>query len=116
MRILIADDDPVVQFLLGSMLGALGHETTAASSGAACLQTLRGGDIPDVIFLDMMLGDMSGSEVMKTIRQELPAPPKIVMVSANPSAETRDLPEQPDFYLEKPFTSAGVAEALEALG
>lgn len=117
MNVLVSDDDPVVQFLLGSMLSSLGHVAAQATSGAECLDYLatHRSELPEVIFLDMMLGDMSGTEVLRTVRQSYSPAPKIIMVSANPVSELRDLDIQPDFYLEKPFTMDSLREVLDAL-
>ncbi len=126
-KIFIADDDPVVRHILSAMLESLGHEVSLAESGTEALSILRdlaqAGDLPEILFLDYQLTDLSGLEVLKDLRgtvssAQLPA----IMLSANTKLELLELnPEVlPELYLEKPFTQDDVAciieEALQQRG
>ena len=123
MEILIADDDPVVRHLLGSILKANGHTVELKESGEAAIAYLRekvaAGALPNVVLLDLQLLDMSGSEVLTTVRsfegaEDLP----ILILSANKETEVLQLhPElaAANGFLEKPFPPDVVLSAIAAV-
>lgn len=113
--ILIADDDPVVLHILGAILTAGGHEVLRVDSGQGCLEQLASdreqGKLPAVLFLDMLLGDITGLEVHAKLRKMLGADMMpVVLLSANTKAEMSDYEadELPEHFLEKPFTAETV--------
>ena len=74
-RILIVDDDPVVSGMLGATLAVPGHEIIEANSGDEALALLadlagdRGERLPDLIFLDIEMGDaIDGFEVCRQLK------------------------------------------------
>lgn len=117
--ILIADDDPVVRHILTSILEPRGFSPVVAENGAAALELASGtlADAPPcAVFLDFFLGDMSGSEVLRTLQglahfQGIP----VIMLSANTEADMRELDKDahPDYYLGKPFKPEDVYQVLE---
>ena len=119
----IVDDDPVVQQILGTVLSANGYTFSTASDDSECLNLLNerknNNDLPKAIFLDLMLGFVSGIEVLEKIhemlgKQHVP----VIMLSANTKEEmVADLNPAilPDFYLQKPFNNAGVKEIINQL-
>jgi len=116
--IIIADDDPVVRHILGSVLKASGHSVEAVSSGAALIELLGKRSEPaDLVFLDLQLGDMTGAEVEPEIRKAGPEKTRVVVLTANSESETKQLFPglQADEFLEKPFTPALIAELLGRL-
>ena len=68
-RVLVTDDDPEILLLTASVLTRAGYEVSEATSGKQCLHavhTLR----PDLVLLDVMLPDMTGVEVCRTIKAD----------------------------------------------
>lgn len=120
VSILIADDDPVIHHIVGSVLGAAGHDVELTKSGGEFLAVLRAraaaGRTPALIFLDLQLLDMTAAEILPEIRTAVGSVP-VVIVSANSEDETRSLFPGLDFqgYLEKPFTPATLLETIERL-
>ncbi|HLH30203.1 MAG TPA: response regulator transcription factor, partial [Terriglobia bacterium] len=68
-RVLIVDDDPDIQRLVSYNLTQAGFQVTAASNGRSALDTVHE-DPPDLIILDVMMPDIDGMEVCRTLRQE----------------------------------------------
>ncbi len=66
-RILIIDDEPVVQDVLGRLLARAGYGVLAADTAAAGLQSARV-EAPDLVILDVMLPDRNGLEVLHELR------------------------------------------------
>ena len=64
LRILVADDDLECRRTLFRFLNASGHECQSAETGAQTI-AMAFRHSPDVILLDLRLGDMSGFQVMK---------------------------------------------------
>ena len=79
-RILIVDDDELLQELLALHLEVEGYEVLSAPDGRAALEMLRQ-ERPDLILLDLMMPVMDGLRFMRTLR-EVPAPPPVVVLSA----------------------------------
>ena len=120
-RALIADDDPVVQHILGAILEAAGYEINSVKSGTECLDLLKAelssDNLPDVVFLDVQLEDLSGIEVLSELRELSSEKPPVIMLSANSRDEVftgSDL-LAPDYFLEKPFVAETVSQALKAV-
>lgn len=121
-ELLIVDDDPVVRHLLGAMLQSSGREISSCASGAeaiAKIEELEGsGNVPALIFLDLQLNDMPGTEVLGRIRSVQGARIPTVMLSASQKEEIlRDHPEAEDAdgFLSKPFEPEKLQEILSSL-
>ncbi len=67
-KILVVDDDLDSLKLIGLMLQRNGYEVIAANSGTQAL-TRAASDHPDLIILDMMMPDMNGYEVSRSLRR-----------------------------------------------
>lgn len=65
-NVLLVEDDPIVQYVHKKMLTDLGCEVCTASHGHEAITTLNNHDI---VFVDINLPDISGFEVIKSIRQ-----------------------------------------------
>jgi len=67
--ILIVDDERDLLSLLDFNLRQAGFETMLAACGQEALQHLRR-RVPDLVLLDLMLPDISGTEVCRTVKSE----------------------------------------------
>lgn len=67
-RVLIVDDDPDIQRLVSYNLSQAGFQVATASSGRTALETVQKHP-PDLIILDIMMPDIDGMEVCRTLRQ-----------------------------------------------
>jgi len=79
-KILIVDDEESIRALLRDVLGAE-NEVTEADSGAA-LQKFFSQDEPDVVLLDVNLGDANGLELLPQVKRRWPETPVIVLTGA----------------------------------
>jgi DNA-binding NtrC family response regulator len=68
-HILIIDDHPAIVRLLSEYCQARGHEVTTAMSGQLGLRAVRE-SLPDIVLVDLRLGDMTGIEVMTKVKAE----------------------------------------------
>lgn len=105
-RILIVDDDPEILGMLGLRLGKRGYEVLTAADGEAALEVARS-ELPALIILDVMMPNMNGWEVARTLRQEESTRAiKIVILTA--IGESVNEMTSPlygvDAYVDKPFS------------
>lgn len=86
-KILIVDDEPANILFLEGFLTEEGFETITASNGNECLELMKDNK-PDTVLLDIMMPEMSGIEVLKTIiNDETLKGIPVIMVTAKSSPE-----------------------------
>ncbi len=79
--ILVVDDEPESRMILRKMLGDLGYRVIERPDGSSALQTIRKNGKVDLVITDGRMPDMSGLELARTLRQEQPTVP-IIMITA----------------------------------
>jgi DNA-binding NtrC family response regulator len=85
-HILVADDEALIRQSLRSALTQEGFEVSVAASGQQAWQLFHSGR-PDVVLLDLVLGDADGLDILRRIRQEAPEA-KVLLMSAYGSIES----------------------------
>jgi len=80
MRVLVAEDEPMLLDLTTYALRKFGFESDGVTDGAAALEQWDSGKY-ELALLDIMLPKVSGLNVCREIREQSPAAP-IIMVSA----------------------------------
>ncbi|MGB5814366.1 MAG: sigma-54 dependent transcriptional regulator [Thermoanaerobaculia bacterium] len=108
MKILIIDDEDVLQDVLTSLLVKEGYDVLNARAGEEGLEILEREEV-DLVLLDLMLPGINGLEVLKTIRAEDPDQ-VVVMITAYSSIEGAiDAMREGAFhYIPKPFKNEEV--------
>src|SRR5687767_3522264 len=87
--VLLVEDDEDIREALADVLLRAGYRVAQASDGHDALAMLRTGtEHPRLALVDMMMPVMSGSDLVATLRSELPELP-VVMLSAAPPDEMR---------------------------
>jgi two-component system phosphate regulon response regulator PhoB len=104
-RILVIEDEQDLGSLLEYNLRADGHEAEVVRTGAAGVSRARAWK-PDLVLLDLMLPDISGSEVARLIRESETRRTPIIMVTARGEEVDRvkGLELGADDYVVKPFS------------
>ena len=105
-RILVVDDEPEAVELVEFNLRQAGYAVSTAVDGAEALKKARS-QTPDLIVLDVMLPEMDGFEICKTLRGEGPTSrTPILMLTAKAAEIDRVLGLElgADDYLTKPFS------------
>ncbi len=116
MNLLVIEDDPVLGKALQRGLNDAGHACAWVRNGRKGLEEARSQRF-DAVVLDLMLPDLPGGEIMKTLRSEGIRTP-VLMLTAMGSVEDRvnGLKSGADDYLVKPFAFPELIARLEALG
>jgi adenylate cyclase len=114
--LLVIDDNEQSRELLGRYLRNLGHRVLVAESGARALEVLR--EFPvDLIFLDLVMPEMSGLELLQRIKSDarLRAVPVIIVSGmADTDGVIRCIENGADDYLNKPFNPTLLRARLNA--
>jgi DNA-binding response OmpR family regulator len=113
-RVLIVDDDPKVCETLDRYLAHAGYATAAAVDGARALELART-FAPDLIVLDLMLPQIDGLAVCRSLRDVSTVP--IIMVTARSTERDKltGLAAGADDYLTKPFSPRELVARVEAV-
>ena len=114
-RILVVDDDRDVLRVIELRLERAGHEVKCASSAQTALEMFLHGESPDVVVLDVAMPDITGLEVLQTLRlgfgmKELPAIFLSALVSPEQIEAGRALGAT---YLTKPFVATALINAID---
>ncbi|MDO4568142.1 MAG: response regulator transcription factor [Clostridia bacterium] len=114
VRILVADDEPVVHESLRLYFDKEGFETVDVYDGKAALDTLVSGGV-SLCVLDIMMPKMSGIDVCREIRKTSRVP--IIMLTARGEEIDRILGLElgADDYIVKPFSPKEVAARIRAV-
>ena len=113
-KILIVDDDQDILEIIGLIFESEGYEVELMSSGKEIFEHISQFN-PDLIILDVMLGNMDGREIcnnIKNTKDTLHIP--IIMISATHNmAEFIKKSCRPDDFLEKPFDIVNLINKVE---
>jgi CheY-like chemotaxis protein len=115
--VLIVDDEPMTLNLLRMMLEPVGFAVTGVEGGLEALESVRM-TRPDVMILDVMMPDMDGITVCKTLRNEPEtADLPIVMLSGKThlNAEAEGLAAGANQYLFKPMSRSDLINSLRSV-
>ena len=113
VRVLIADDEPIIRLDLRQMLESLGYEVVGeAGDGQAAVDLARELK-PDVCILDVKMPVMDGIEAVDIITDENIAP--TILLTAYSDTELIDRARAAGVfaYLVKPFKPSDLAPSIE---
>lgn len=116
--ILVVEDEPDLAEPLVFALEQDGHVVSVAATGAKGLEYILGDDAPDVVLLDLMLPDMSGLEVCRTIRSTARVarvPVILVTARADEYDKVVGFEAGADDYITKPFSLREVRLRVQAM-
>jgi DNA-binding NtrC family response regulator len=103
IKILIVEDDSLIQGSLVAILESEGYETFVAST-AKKAQEMTNNDFFNLILLDVGLPDMTGIELSKNIRDTTPRMRKILLTGySNGQLDDESIKKYADEYIVKPF-------------
>ena len=109
--VLVIDDNPAFRVLLGEMLRAMGHDVIVCSSGASGLATAREKHF-DIAFVDLMLLDGSGEDVVLALRAVGPGQAIVLMSAADWNISACRVEKRPDAFMAKPFDATELVAVL----
>jgi len=117
-RVLVLEDDTALGIIIRSALEAAGHEVMMAADGRAGLRVFGGGRF-DVVITDMLMPDMDGVEIVRTLRAYRSGV-RIIAISGGGALDHGDLLGTArrlgaDATLPKPFAPRALVDLVGAM-
>ena len=105
-RVLIVEDDAVINEYVAACFESLGWEVVATDEGREALQHLCEAEPFDLILLDVWMPDMNGLEVLRTLRGLGITSPVFIMTAYKDSFDVQGVLEMgATDVLVKPFNT-----------
>lgn len=113
-KVLVADDDPHIREVITFALAKEGFSTCEAENGTQVLHMFDH-ESPDLVVLDIMMPEMNGTDVCRTLRETSSVP--IVFVSSKDEELDRILGLElgGDDYITKPFSPRELVARVRAV-
>ncbi|HJV04507.1 MAG TPA: response regulator transcription factor [Actinomycetota bacterium] len=111
--ILIVEDEPSLAETIRYNLEREGFSAAVAEDGRVALERFRA-DRPDLVLLDLMLPELSGLDVCRTIRSESLVPVIIVTAKDTEADTVAGLELGADDYVTKPFSMRELISRVRA--
>jgi two-component system, cell cycle response regulator len=111
-KILTIDDSKMVRVIITKTFKALGCDIVEASNGTDGLAAAEK-ELPDLVFLDITMGDMTGLQVLEKMRQiDTLASTPVIMLTAESGSQSVEQAERFKVYgyVSKPFKSEQLVE------
>jgi len=112
--ILVVDDEPKVARLARDYLEKNGFRVLIAGDGPSALAAARR-EKPDLIILDLMLPQIDGREVCRTLRRESAVPIIMLTALSEEIDQVTGLEIGADDYITKPFSVRALVARVRAL-
>ena len=110
-KILIVDDNKDLMDLVPQILSLHGFEVCSHHSGIDVLRVVKGYQ-PDLILLDIRLGDTDGKEVCREVKKHFQIP--VVLLSGDSDAGKTFSECDADGFIEKPFQVKNLVETVKS--
>lgn len=114
-RVLVVDDTKNIRLLLTKCLELEGYAVTAAETGQEALSILEKKPF-DLIFLDVRMPEISGTEVLRQMRENGITTPVVMMTAFGTVKNAVECTQLGAVaYLQKPFTENKVHQVMQTL-
>jgi CheY-like chemotaxis protein len=111
-RVLLLDDDPAMQRLIGSLLRREGYRVDVVSEGSPAIEKIRSADY-GALLLDLMTPTDGGMTVIRHLKKERPELlRRVVLVTASPATLLRTVAPDVAAVVQKPFEAADLVAAV----
>lgn len=114
MKILVADDDPIIRKLLFEVLTDDGHQVTVTENGFEALKEAQKQPF-ELIFLDVHMPIMNGLETLISVRNQFPGM-AVAMMDSYPDQLVRQAQREGALTcIHKPFDLKEIREVIEGV-
>ncbi len=114
-KILIIDDDEGVRMFYGIKLFAKGYDVISTGDMSRVMDIIEQ-ETPNLIVLDLRLGEYNGLDILKDIKKryhELP----VILCTAYPLFKRSEISKTADYFVDKSLDPAGLISKIRmALG
>jgi len=113
--VLVVDDEAPVRAVERRVLEHLGYSVLEATNGTDLIEQLAGGAQFDLLIADLDMPVVRGDELARRIRRARPDLRVLYVTGHSDWLTDGDPLAEGEAFLEKPFTPAGLREAVERL-
>jgi DNA-binding response OmpR family regulator len=113
-RILVVDDEERMVRFIRLNLEHDGFRVSEAFNGTQALNKLRS-SLPDLVLLDVMMPDIDGFEVLRTLREVTAVPVIMLTAKGEEDDRVRGLELGADDYVTKPFSPRELVSRVRAV-
>lgn len=114
-RILIADDEPMIRTLAGTILKQLGYNVTLAEDGLKAVEAFQSAEKPfDLVILDLTMPNLSGLDAMRRIRTFDPRIP-VILASGYSADRAKAATGSGVIFLDKPYSANTLGKTAREL-
>jgi two-component system, cell cycle sensor histidine kinase and response regulator CckA len=114
--VLVVDDEAPIREMERRILQRGGYRVLEASGASEAFALLEAGTVPNLLIADLDMPELSGEAMVKRIHAIRPDL-KVLYVTGNIDRllDARSLLWEGEAFLEKPFSAAGLLEAVSML-
>lgn len=114
-NVLVVDDEKLIAMDIKKIITSEGHDVITTQSGVEASRVIEDSNI-DLVFLDLVLPDINGVEVLKEIKKAKSDLP-VVIITGYPDSEIMNqaLELGPISVLKKPFNREQIRDLLKIL-
>lgn len=112
-KIILIEDDKEIRSMVKDYL-SVDFDICSFSDGTTAIQSIKNYDEYSLALIDLMLPDMSGIEIIKTIRQVSTIPIIIITAKDNDTDKSLGLNLGGDDYVVKPFSLIELTARIKA--
>ncbi len=113
-RVLVVDDDAVLNQMVQANMKLAGHEVFSALSGPVALRDLEKIN-PELVILDVMMPGMTGFEVCRRMRETTTVPVLFLTARSEEEDLVQGFEAGGDDYMRKPFSQRELELRVRAL-
>ncbi len=115
LKILITDDSKLLRKKLRSELEALDCEVIEAENGKESVMLVMQ-EMPDCVFLDIVMPEVGGIEALQVIKEVSPEIPVVMLSSAgSPQKLMTTLKMGAMEFIQKPYQSEQIKKVVESI-
>ena len=111
-RVLVVDDDPMIREVITAYLTEDSYTVEVAANGREAIEKFCAGDF-DIVLTDRSMPEMNGDQLAREIKRRRPNVPVVLLTGlGDVMIVAGEKPEGVDLVMSKPFTMAGLQNAL----
>ena len=114
-KILVADDEQLIRKLIGDCLKKEGHTVLEAEDGEKAIKLFKNNKDLSLALLDIMMPEIDGWQVCKTIRETSGIPVILVSARSQDFDQIMGFESGADDYVTKPFSLAVLMRRVDTL-
>jgi CheY-like chemotaxis protein len=111
-KVMLAEDDPTMVSLLKTLLKMEGFDVVALSSDANVPASVVS-EKPDVLFMDVHIGQQNGMEIIETLRKNPETSNLRVVMTSGSNVKEECLQRGANHFLMKPFMPDDLISVLK---